>query len=141
MSAFSLIFLKDEASEDEEEANEGGDGPTRNETQNESGWASFDQFPNHTNAQSNSRLDDWPNQGAVGVETSVTSDGSNLTTDGAADGALDGSADGVDRRATGADFLAGGAHLLPPGLRDVPPPRVASLGEGVRQVWAGQCCP
>merc|ERR1712142_860671 len=109
-----LNAAEDEVSEDEEEANDGGDGPTRNETQNESGWASFDQFPNHTNTQSNSRLDDWPNQGAVGVGTSVTPDGSNLTTDGAAEGALDGSADGVDRHATGADFLAGGAHLLSP---------------------------
>ena len=40
--------------------------------------------------------------------------------------------------ASPSDFLAGGAHLLPPGLRDAPPPRVASLSEGVREVWAGQ---
>ena len=40
--------------------------------------------------------------------------------------------------ASPSDFLAGGAHLLPPGLRDAPPPRVASLSESVREVWAGQ---
>ena len=88
----------------------------------------------NADSQTDSRLDaDWPSVGSRSVTT-----GSNTLSLGS---------DGVTTDSTAlphpsdSEFLVGGAHLLPSNLRDVPLPRVASLSEGVRQVWAGQFDP
>jgi len=137
--AGTFLGLQDDEAGSSDDAEEDGDGVDRggyqllngdidaegcqsDNDEEEEGWARFDQMPTTAVSDGNSQsLDsrinvDWPNGGDPS-QTSVQE---------------------TIPPASPSDFLAGGAHLLPPGLRDAPPPRVASLSEGVREVWAGR---
>lgn len=114
----------------DDESDESGDDD--DEPNVNAGWARFEEMSANADSQTDSRLDaDWPIVGSGGVTTgsntlSLGSDG--VTTDSTA----------LPHLPSDSEFLVGGAHLLPSNLRDVPLPRVASLSEGVRQVWAGK---
>jgi len=100
----------DESDDDDDEDDE-------DNVNGNAGWARFDDLPTDENSLADSEFDaNWPGVGGVTTDSAALPHSSPPPV---------------------TDFLVGGAHLLPPNLRDVPPPRVASLSEGVRQVWAG----
>jgi len=126
----------DDESEDESES-ENGDRDMNPNSDFNSGWARFDDSPNEEDLPPDSSHDpNWPSADLEGVVTdSVASLWPDAEREGMAPASM---AAPASHPPVDSDFLAGGAHLLPANLRDVPPPRVASLSEGVRHVWAGR---
>ena len=110
--------FQNDSSDDHDDDSDDEEKPTEDSEEN---WARFDQMPgNDTQQASNSRVNDgWPT-GDVLEQTQAHDDDVS-----------------AEEQSETNDFLAGGAHLLPPNLRDVPPPTVASLNEGISQLWAG----